>query len=60
MRKYTIKQIRELSDYELLKCIVGDRQNYEDKNTPLYTRLERILKKLENKKGLTQTGGKRW
>ena len=60
MRKYTIKQIRELSDYELLKCLVEDRQNYEEQNTSLYTRLNGILKKLENKKLLTQTRGKRW
>ena len=53
--RYTIKQLEEFSDYEMLRCIVLDRQDsITNVYSPLNKRLERLYYKLKNKEKLTK------
>jgi len=53
--RYTIKELKEKSDYEMLRCIVVERQS-DCTNTysPLYKRLAELKQKLENGESLTK------
>jgi len=56
MKRYTIKELTEFSDYELLEWIVLDRQeSVTNVYSPMNKRLERLGNKLNNKKELTKT-----
>ncbi|MCK4665069.1 MAG: hypothetical protein KAT68_19530 [Bacteroidales bacterium] len=53
--RYTIKNLRTFTDYELLQSIITNRRhtctNYY---TPLYKRLTELINKLKNKEELTK------
>ena len=55
--RYTIKELKEMSDYELLEAIVSERKsdctNYY---SPLYKRLSILCDKLRRKEKLTKGG----
>ena len=49
MRRYTIKELQELTDRELLKLVVLDRRsNLTNQYTPLYMRLTQLSGRLED------------
>jgi len=51
--RYTIKDLREFSDYEMLRCVVLDRQStITNIYSPLNKRLVELYDKLKNKKEL--------
>jgi len=53
-RRYTIKELKKLSDYELLYWIVHDRQeSITNVYSPLNQRLDELRRKLERKEKLT-------
>lgn len=53
--RYTIKDLKEFSDYKLLAAIVIDRQSScTNIYSPLYQRLDQLYKKLNNNKELTK------
>lgn len=53
--RYTIKQLKELTDYEILRMIVRDRQEtVTNIYTPLNVRLEKLMSKLDKKQELTK------
>ncbi|MCK5600378.1 hypothetical protein KAR91_00810 [Candidatus Pacearchaeota archaeon] len=48
MRRYTFKELEELTDRELLKLVVLDRRStLTNPYTPLYRRLTQLIGKLE-------------
>jgi len=54
MFRYTIKELKEKTDYEMLRCIVVERQSTcTNIYSPLYKRLSQLLNKLSMKKLLT-------
>jgi hypothetical protein len=55
MKRYTIKELNEFSDYEMLYSIVKDRQeSVTNPYSPLNERLEKLMTKLINKIELTR------
>ena len=53
--RYTIEELQKKSDYEMLRCIVEERQrDCTDIHSPLYKRLQQIYKKLKDKTTLTK------
>ena len=53
--RYTIKELQEKSDYEMLRCVVVERQtDCTNVYSPLYARLQQLLKKLGDKTELTK------
>ncbi len=53
--RYTMKELTEWSDYELLKRIIQDRQeSTTNVYSPLNQRLNKIHRKLENKERLSK------
>ncbi len=55
--RYTIKELQEKTDYEMLRCICVERQSdCTNIYAPLYKRLARLMIKLERKEPLTQNG----
>jgi hypothetical protein len=53
--RYTIKELKELSDYEMLSWVVFDRQETTTNvYSPLNKRLEELRNKLNRKEKLTK------
>ena len=53
--RYTMKELTEWSDYELLKRIIQDRQeSTTNVYSPLNQRLNELHRKLENKERLSR------
>lgn len=53
--RYTIKELTEWSDYELLERVVIDRQSFcTNIYSPLYKRLAKLVNKLDSLKKLTK------
>ncbi len=53
--RYTIKELKEKSDYEMLRCIVVERKSTcTNVNSPLHKRLEQLHGKLDERRLLTQ------
>jgi len=53
MKRYTLKELNEFSDYEMLFWIVKDRgESVTNIYSPLSLRLSQLLTKLENKEKL--------
>ena len=55
MFRYTIKELNDFSDYEMLRCIVLDRRDTTTNNySPLNKRLSELYSKLEKKEELSK------
>jgi len=55
MFRYTIKELEEWTDYEMLMRVVQDRQETTtNPYSPLNKRLNTLYNKLKDKKGLTK------
>jgi hypothetical protein len=55
MFRYTIKELEEKTDYEMLRCIVVERQSTTTNiYSPLSKRLQQLHSKLQNKDELTK------
>ena len=53
--RYTMKELKEFSDYKLLAAIVLDRQSScTNMYAPLYRRLQQLYHKLNSNKRLTR------
>lgn len=53
--RYTIKELQERSDYEMLQAIVVERQSdCTNRYSPLHQRLQRLYDKLNDKQPLSK------
>ncbi len=53
--RYTMEELQKKSDYEMLRCIILDRQSdCTNIYSPLYKRLQQLYQKLQDKTELTK------
>ena len=52
--RYTKEELKEKSDYEMLRCVIVERQSGLERNCPLYKRLRELEEKLHKGRSLTK------